>query len=113
MVQCAALKADGARCKRAASGRKYCSSHKGWRPTGRAKQVLTNLDKARKMKEVRARAKKTAGGKGAIRNRPAAVKVLGSKARCAATTTAGSRCKRLPRTGSKYCTSHKGFRPKR
>ncbi|HUR62951.1 MAG TPA: hypothetical protein VM241_00560 [Candidatus Thermoplasmatota archaeon] len=38
---------------------------------------LAALKKARKMKEVRARAKSSPGGKGPIRNRPAAVRLLG------------------------------------
>jgi hypothetical protein len=38
---------------------------------------LRALAKARAMKAVRARAKKTKGGKGLIKNRPAARKVLG------------------------------------
>ncbi len=114
MVQCAALKPDGMKCKNHANPRgKYCASHKGYRPKGTARKKLDALAKARQMKEVRKRAAKTKGGSGAIRNRPAAVKVMGSKARCAATTTSGAQCKRLPRQGSKYCTAHKGFRPKR
>lgn len=111
MVQCAALKQDGTKCQNGArAGSRYCSSHKGYRAAGRAKKVLDGLKRAREMKKVRARAKETRGGTGAIRNRPAAVKVMGSKAQCAATTSAGSRCKRLPREGSKYCATHKGFR---
>ncbi len=38
---------------------------------------LRALAKARKMKAVRARAKTTKGGKGRIRNRPAAIAILG------------------------------------
>lgn len=38
---------------------------------------LRALAKARKMKEVRARARAAPGGKGPIRNRPAAVRLLG------------------------------------
>ncbi len=114
MVQCAALKDDGTKCKsHAREGSKYCASHKGYRPKGRARQVLENLKKAREMKKVRARAKDAPGGKGAIRNRPAAVKVMGAKKQCAAPTASGSQCKRLPREGSKYCTTHKGYRPKK
>ncbi len=114
MVQCAALKADGTKCKSHAKERsKYCASHKGWRPTGRAKKVLEGLKKARAMKDVRKRAATAKGGKGPIRNRPAAVKVMGDKKQCAALTQSGAQCKRLPREGSKYCTSHKGYRPKR
>jgi hypothetical protein len=37
------------------------------------------LDKARTMKEIRKQAKATPGGKGPIRNRPAAVKLYGGK----------------------------------
>lgn len=37
------------------------------------------LDKARKMKEIRKEAAKAPGGKGPIRNRPAAVKLYGGK----------------------------------
>ncbi|MBI2077307.1 MAG: hypothetical protein HYT80_02895 [Euryarchaeota archaeon] len=37
------------------------------------------LDKARKMKEIRKEAKDAPGGKGLIRNRPAAVKLYGAK----------------------------------
>jgi hypothetical protein len=37
------------------------------------------LDKARQMKEIRKEAKKAPGGKGPIRNRPAAVKLYGGK----------------------------------
>lgn len=112
MVQCAALKDDGTKCKsHAREASRYCASHKGYRPKGRARKVLDGLKKARAMKEVRKRAKETKGGAGAIRNRPAAVKVMGSKARCAATTAAGTQCKSLPREGSKYCVTHKGFRP--
>lgn len=114
MVQCAALKSDGRKCQNhAREASRYCASHKGYRAGGRARQVLEGLKKAREMKKVRARAAKAGGGTGAIRNRPAAVKVMGSKAQCAATTTSGSRCKRLPREGSKYCVGHKGFRPAR
>jgi hypothetical protein len=40
---------------------------------------LRALAKARKMKEVRARARAAPGGKGLIRNRPAAVRLLGPK----------------------------------
>ncbi len=111
---CAALKADGKKCQNKARAKsKYCASHKGYRPTGLAKVRLDSLGKARAMKVVRKRAAETKGGKGAIRNRPAAIKVMGSKAQCAAHTTAGSQCKRLPREGSKYCTTHKGYRPKK
>jgi len=111
MVQCAALKADGTKCgSHARDGSKYCASHKGYRPKGTARKKLDALKKARAMKEVRHRAKETPGGKGAIRNRPAALKVMGKKAQCAATTGAGNPCKNLPRPGSKYCTAHKGYR---
>ena len=111
MVQCAALKADGSKCgSHAATRSKYCNAHKGYRPTGTARKKLDALKKARGMKAVRARAKKTGGGKGAIRNRSAAVKVMGAVARCGAKTARGTRCKRLPRPGSKYCTSHVGYR---
>ncbi|MGB1697887.1 MAG: hypothetical protein ACPHK8_05775 [Thermoplasmatota archaeon] len=111
MVQCAALKADATKCNNhAREGSKYCASHKGYRPKGTAKAKLDNLKKARAMKQVRARAKKTAGGTGAIRNRPAAIKVMGAKAQCAAKTQAGKPCKNLPRPGSKYCVAHKGYR---
>ncbi len=114
MVQCAALKDDGTKCGSHSKERsKYCQVHQGYRPKGRARTILDNLKKARAMKQVRKRAKSTSGGSGAIRNRPAAVKVMGGKARCGATTQAGSQCKRLPRTGSKYCEMHKGFRPKK
>lgn len=37
------------------------------------------LDKARQMKEIRKKARSTRGGKGPIRNRPAAVKLYGAK----------------------------------
>ena len=37
------------------------------------------LDKARQMKEIRKQAAKAPGGKGPIRNRPAAVKLYGGK----------------------------------
>ena len=37
------------------------------------------LDKARKMKEIRKEAAQAPGGKGPIRNRPAAVKLYGGK----------------------------------
>ncbi len=114
MVQCAALKEDGTKCKsHSKEGSKYCVTHKGYRPKGRAKTVLENLKKAREMKKVRARAKEAPGGKGAIRNRPAAIKVMGAKAQCAALTQAGSQCKKLPRSGSKYCEAHKGYRAKK
>lgn len=114
MVQCAALKEDGTKCgshSRATS--KYCASHAAYRPKGRARTILDNLKKARAMKDVRKRASKTSGGKGAIRNRPAAIAVMGGKSKCAAVTDAGKPCKNLPRPGSKYCTAHKGYRPKR
>jgi hypothetical protein len=39
---------------------------------------LRALAKARKMKDVRARAKASPGGKGLIRNRPAARRILGA-----------------------------------
>ncbi len=111
MVQCAALKPDGTKCKSHAKERsKYCVSHKGYRPKGIAKKKLESLSKARDMKTVRSRAKKTSGGKGPIRNRPAAVKVMGDKARCAAATGSGTQCKRVPRARSKYCAQHKGGR---
>ncbi len=113
MVQCAALKDDGTKCNSHAKGKsKYCASHAGYRPKGRARTILDNLKKARAMKDVRKRAAQTSGGKGAIRNRPAAVKVMGAKAQCEALTKAGSQCKRLPRSGSKYCETHKGYRAK-
>lgn len=32
---------------------------------------------------------------------------------CAATTKAGAPCSNRPRSGSKYCSSHKGWRPPR
>lgn len=114
MTRCAALKADGTKCaNHARETSKYCASHKGYRPSGRPRKVLAALKKARSMKVVRKRAAKTGGGRGAIRNRPAAVKAMGGRSRCAATTGSGKRCKNLPRPGSKYCASHKGFRPKR
>ncbi len=114
MVQCAALKTDGSKCGNHASGRsKYCASHQGYRPKGRAKKVLDGLKKARAMKQIRTRAKKTGGGSGPIRNRASARKVMGGTARCAAKTSAGKACRNLPRPGSKYCTAHKGYRPKR
>jgi len=37
------------------------------------------LDKARQMKEIRKEAKTAPGGKGRIRNRPAALKLYGAK----------------------------------
>ncbi len=111
--QCSALKADGTKCQnKARATSKYCASHKGYRPKGLAKVRLDSLEKARAMKTVRKRAASAPGGKGAIRNRPAAVKVMGSKAQCAAHTAAGSQCKKLPREGSKYCLTHKGYRAK-
>ncbi len=114
MVQCAALKEDGTKCKsHSKEGSKYCATHKGYRPKGRAKTVLENLKKARAMKKVRARAKDAPGGKGAIRNRPAAIAVMGAKSQCAATTQSGSQCKKLPRASSKYCEAHKGYRAKK
>lgn len=113
MVQCAALKEDGTKCgSHSKQTSKYCGSHAGYRPKGRARTILANLKKAREMKVIRKRAKETTGGSGAIRNRPAAVKVMGGKARCGALTQSKSQCKRLPRTGSKYCETHKGYRPK-
>ncbi len=36
-----------------------------------------------------------------------------SKVQCAAETASGKPCSRPPRKGSKYCASHKGYRPKR
>lgn len=111
---CSALKADGKKCQnKSRTGSKYCASHKGYRAKGLAKVRLDSLQKARAMKTVRKRAAATAGGKGPIRNRAAAVKVMGAKAQCAAHTAAGSQCKRLPRDGSKYCVTHKGYRPKK
>lgn len=109
--QCSALKVDGTRCKsNARATSKYCASHKGYRPKGTAKKKLDSLKKARAMKEVRKRAATAPGGRGAIRNRPAALKVMGAKAQCAAITGSGSQCKRVPRAASKYCTAHKGHR---
>lgn len=114
MVQCAALKTDGTKCGNHAAGRsKYCASHQGYRPKGRAKKTLDALKQARAMKSIRKRAKTTKGGAGAIRNRASARKVMGGTARCAAKTGAGKPCRNLPRPGSKYCTAHKGYRPKR
>ncbi len=114
MVQCAALKEDGTKCgSHSRENSKYCRSHAGYRPKGRARKILDNLKKAREMKQVRKRAAASSGGKGPIRNRPAAIAVMGEKAQCAALTQAGKQCKRLPRAGSKYCEAHKGYRPKR
>lgn len=112
--QCAALKADGGRCRNASTARsKYCSSHKGYRPSGVGRKRTENLQKARQMKEVRQRARRTPGGRGPVRNRPAALRVMGSKATCAARTQSGKPCGNAPRSGSKYCASHRGYRPKR
>lgn len=107
--QCAALTAGGTRCKNASTTRsKYCASHKGYTASKRKAAVKTSAAKARAVKTVRKRAKTTKGGTGPIRNRPAAVKVMGAKKLCAAKTASGSACKNAPRAGSKYCARHKG-----
>jgi hypothetical protein len=109
--QCAALTAGGTRCKRPSTTKsKYCASHKGYTPAKRKAAQKAGAAKARAVKGVRARAKKSKGGTGPIRNRPAAVKVMGSKKLCAAKTASGSPCKNAPRPGSKYCARHKGGR---
>lgn len=52
--------------------------------------------------------KKSSGGTGA----PAATGDEGTVA-CAAITKAGTPCQNPPRSGSKYCASHRGYRPPR
>jgi hypothetical protein len=102
MVRRAALKQDGTKCKsHSTEPSKYCASHKGWRPTGRAKKVLDGAAKAREMKTMRKRAASTKDGTAPIRNRPAAVRLMGAKNQCTAQAHAGRQCKGLPRESSK------------
>ncbi len=108
MGQCAAVKPEGNKCQAfAKSGSKYCAAHQGYRPKGTAKKKLEALKKARAMKVVRERAKKTKGGSGPIRKRPAARKILGAPIPCIAKTSAGKQCKNLPRPGDVHCHIHK------
>jgi hypothetical protein len=112
--RCGALTSGGTRCHNHAAGTsKYCGAHKGYTAAKRKAARKTGAKKARAIRTVRARAKKGKGGTGPIRNRPAAVAVMGTKKLCAATTASGGPCKNSPRTGSKYCARHKGGGKKR
>lgn len=79
---CAAVLATGRRCgHRPATGSKYCGTHRAFRPKGTGRKVLESLRKARGMKAIRGRAKKSRGGRGPIRDRPAARRLLGTRRR--------------------------------
>ncbi len=101
--QCAALTAAGDQCKNSSrDGSKYCGSHKGYRPP--AKSV------AAKAKDTVPRVANAADTKPATRKGPAA-KVKKAQPQCGALSAAGDQCKNSAREGSKYCGSHKGYRP--
>lgn len=92
-VQCAALTASGAQCKRSArDGSKYCASHKGYRHASDASKVKKADTKPRHA--------------GAADTKPSVRK----SSTCAALTKDGKPCKRTPAGRSKYCASHKGYR---
>lgn len=96
-ARCAATTATGAACKRSAQdGSKYCASHKGFRAA------------APKAKAPATPAKAAPAAKATARAPAAATKAT---AQCGALTAAGDQCKRTARDSSKYCASHKGYRP--
>lgn len=124
--RCAAQTADGRRCKNPSrQGSKYCSSHKGYRPPpkkkAKKKPAKKKKGKKKKGKKKAASKKKKKGKKKAAKKKSKKTKRKsapkkkaakgGGQPRCAATTADGKRCKNPSRGRSKYCASHKGYRP--
>ncbi len=101
--QCGALTAAGDQCKNSArEGSKYCGSHKGYRPPAKAV--------AAKAKDTAPRVAKAEDTKPTAKKAPAA-KPKELRPQCAALSASGDQCKNSAREGSKYCGSHKGYRP--
>ena len=103
--QCGAITASGKQCsRRARDGSKYCGLHKGYQPPSKAKAAAAKDTKptATGAKDTKPRGRKKAD--------PTASKD-GLRPQCAALTADGGQCKNSARASSKYCGSHKGYRP--
>lgn len=96
--QCGAITSDGKQCRRTArQGSKYCHIHKKYKPVTRdaAYQRQETAPRSKKAKDTLA----TTGDRGSKANQ------------CAAIRATGGQCTNRSRDGSKYCGTHKGYRP--
>lgn len=100
--QCSAVTKAGDQCKSSArDGSKYCASHKGYQPPAKA-AVKSAKDTVPKVKGAEDTAPST---------RKVVKKEKAPRPQCGALSKAGDQCKNSARDGSKYCGSHKGYRP--
>ncbi len=105
--QCGALTQAGSQCRNSArAGSKYCSSHKGYRPPSAAQ--LKQLDTEPRVKG----AADTTPQLQEASSRGGTSQPGDLQDQCAALTVSGVQCRNSSRANSKYCASHKGYRPK-
>ncbi len=106
--QCEALTADGKQCRNSSrKGSKYCGSHKGYQPKS-ASKLLSTRDTAPRHAKAKDTTPKVVG-----KAHDEVDKAKDShQEQCAAITAGGKQCRNSSRKGSKYCASHKGYRPK-
>ncbi|HLF16563.1 MAG TPA: hypothetical protein VI796_03925 [Candidatus Thermoplasmatota archaeon] len=100
--QCAAITDDGMQCRNSTKHRsKYCASHQGYRPPTMAK-VIASKDTL----PTNVIAEDTKPGEGAAWDPETE-----SEPQCGAYTKGGQQCRNSAKHGSKYCASHKGYKP--